>query len=361
MDWGDFFDQFGGPIGQLFHYLETLTFVIPVVEIIKLLIAFAGLAISAYGVWKTWLYAETRIGTRLDEYLNRENDRLDGVREQLRAGLDEQKRPTISTHKIYSNRELNSALRAMKFGSLGRAKKKLHRSIRLSRLKRRLAEGRSKKHAQQIVLANLLQGALLDAEGDHAGALASFESVLKINPNDAEAIQYAGLQYLRLGQPVRALDLFSELLRLAKSTENSLLEFHAYRNLGICYEAPQLKQPGNSNSAFIKAIRAFPNTGRQIDLADVHEKRALANFKIKGNLKQAGNSATDALTVYSSVQRSGGEDAKEANQGLDRIHKLLKLIDDKKRIESPGVQASVETNLETQENSEKDAHTVSSS
>lgn len=328
MDFSDFLQQVEGPLGPLVHYLESLTFVVPVLELVKISIAFIGLAISAYGVWKTWLYADKRIGKRLDEYLSKEDKRLLGVRTEIRRGLNNQDLPSISKHKIFSNKKLTSALRAMRWGSRKKARHRLEKGIVLSRLKRRLASRRVENHNKQIVLNNLLQGALLDADGDHRAALACFEAVLQQDPKDSEALQYAGLQYLRLGQTHRALDLFNELLDLARAQGDKLLEFQSNRNIGICYETDQLSQPGNANIAFRNAIEVFPTEGRRIDLADVHEKRAIANTRIQGNHRQASRSATDALTVYSSVQRAGGVDASEAERGVDRIHLFLSNLDE---------------------------------
>ena len=323
----EFLDQFGSQISQLFLHLSHLIEFVggqTIAVTVGTLAQVTAALIGAYGLWKAWRFAEIRIGQRLIEYLDREEERLNAVRSELYQALRNQDLPVIGKHKIYSNTEMNAALKKFKWARNGNngAREKLKRTSEVTKIKESVAKKKVMIHEQQRALTNLLQGAICDATGDHEQALGHFKAALDVDENDAVALEYAGIQLIKRGEPQLAIEHFKKLEVVARTQKNMLLVAHAYRNIGNAWEAESLEKFGNANNAYISAIKAFPSDGPTFDLGSIHEMRGRANLKL-GNYTQAKESFVDAIAKYSPTIENGGKNSKEAAEGRQRVNKLL--------------------------------------
>ena len=68
-----------------------------------------------------------------------------------------------------------------------------------------LAKHTAEIHARQKAMAHLLLGAIADSRRQHAKALPQFEAALALDGNDSDALEYAGLQLLKMGKSARQL------------------------------------------------------------------------------------------------------------------------------------------------------------
>lgn len=67
------------------------------------------------------------------------------------------------------------------------------------------------------------------AKGNNVGALANFESALKVNPNDVHALFGSALVYQNTGQPERARDFYEQILLLDPPPSDTILVWSGNR------------------------------------------------------------------------------------------------------------------------------------
>lgn len=224
--------------------------------------------------------------------------------------------------KIFTNRELGKALRQVRGRRLVNTEATLLECLARTKERETLALEKASLHERQRAMTHLLLGAIEDSRGDHRAALAHFQSALEIDPHDSEALEYVGLQLLKLGDSGQAAAEFEKLTDIADKRGDKLLQAHAYRDWGLACEAPPNASDYNANSAYRKAVQIFPQNGPPLDIAYIHELRALAYLRMR-NKQQAHQSLTSALTRYSLLELARTRDSKEAAKGVLRMHEAL--------------------------------------
>jgi tetratricopeptide (TPR) repeat protein len=287
-----------------------------------------GLAIAgtSFGAIMAWRNAEERVLERLRGYLLREERRVEQARAAL---LDRFRRPHLGKAadiKIFSNRELDSAFRRLrkeprlfkrKFWT--RAQRELVHVADITKEKAQLARSLERVHQKQNAAAHLLLGAMADARSDHATAWDHFEAALKIDNNDTEALEYAGIQLLKLGNAERALEYFTRLLVLAVTSSDKMLTVRTLRNQANAYERQPRPQLNQARDALRKATAALPENADPVEAAATFE--FLGNVRRRLNVrKRARDSFTEALRRYATQKTP------EAHEGVERMNTAIEEI-----------------------------------
>ena len=315
----DFLDQYAQHIGELLSWLSNPDTSIPVFKLLQGLAAVLGALVSALGFYKAWRYAENKLGRRLTEFLAQEEEKLVLARDAIKAIRGERSAVKHERPKLFSNHELRKALKHVRKRRFASAETILNDAITRTKEREDLARRKTALHEKQRAMAHLLLGAMADARNDHRAALVHFQTALQIDNHDVEALEYVGLQLLKLGDTAQALAEFEKLAEIAEGRGDALLLAHAYRNCGLAHEAQP--QPGyyKANIAYRDAIYAFPQGGPPLDIAYMYELRGGVNIKL-GNRGLANQSLMLALTRYSPLATGRTRDSKEAAEGLQRIH-----------------------------------------
>ncbi|MGD9671553.1 MAG: hypothetical protein AB7U75_21310 [Hyphomicrobiaceae bacterium] len=322
----EFLDQYAEHIGEILSWLSNPDTTIPVIKLLQGLAAIIGALVSALGFYKAWRFAESKLGKRLSEFLEQEHANVVLARKTVRDFRDKRSAVKHARLKIFTNYELRKALRQVRGAKIGGAEAMLLDSLSRTKEREDLARQKAALHQSQRAMAHLLLGAIEDSRSDHRAALAHFQAALEIDEYDVEALEYLGLQLLKLGDSAQALDEFEKLAEIAKKRGNQLLLAHAYRNCGLAYDAPPNSSPFNANIAYKNAIEAFPSDGPPLDIGYIHELRGRVNIKLK-NSGQAHRSLMSALTRYSQIELTRNRDSREAAEGVRRIHAFLADLD----------------------------------
>lgn len=318
----DFFAEYADQIGGFLSWASNPETSIPLVKLLQALAALVGAAISAMGFYKAWRFAERRLGRRLTEFIDQEESRLVEARASARELRSSQSAARSAAPQIFTNSELKEALKQFHRGRFKKAEGHLLESLARTEAREAMAQEKVSLHGRQRATANLLLGAIADHNRDHQKALAHFQAALAFDDRDLEALEYVALQNLKLGNSVQALSQFTSLASSANSAGMKLLEARALLNCGKAHESLPTPSYFNANIAYRDALTAFPQGSPALDVAYVHELRGRANMKLR-NRNQANASLMDALTRYSRLEHTGGVSAKEAKEGVQRIHQAL--------------------------------------
>jgi tetratricopeptide (TPR) repeat protein len=318
----EFFDLYGKHIGELIAWLSKPETNIPAIKLIQATAALLGAIISVLGFYKAWKFAEKRLGKRLDEFLDHEEEKLQEARNAIRA-LREQRSIASNRSRLFSNGELRSALRLVGKRRYGAAKLELTEALSRTQERADLADKKRDLHERQRAMAHMLLGAVADAENDHGTALTHFQSALTINADDLEAREYVGIELLKLGNPVQALDEFSKLAELAERVENKLLQAQALRNCGLALEALPVPARRDAYSSYKDAISLYPPNGSPLELAQIYELCASASLRLTWRRRTYSN-LMHALTSYSAIAYGENNEAKIAREGVERVMAALK-------------------------------------
>jgi tetratricopeptide (TPR) repeat protein len=326
----EFFDLYGKHVGEFIAWLSKPETNVPAIKLIQAFAALLGATVSVLGFYKAWKFAERRLGRRLDEFLEHEEQRLNGTREIVRAIRQEGSVATSTSPKLFSNSELQLALRLIGKRRMSAAKASLNDTLTQSLQRAELATRKCALHERQRAVAHLLLGALADADSDHQAALIHFQSALEIDGEDLEALEYLGFQYLRLGNAPQALSTFQELEKFAEAKGDALLKAKAAYFCGMAIEAAPNPQLQNANQAYARAIANFPQNGPQLELARIHESRGLVAMRL-GFHVLANTQLMHALARYAEYERVHRRGKKPTKQtGTERViealHKLQDMI-----------------------------------
>jgi len=319
----EFFDLYGRHLGELIAWLSKPETSVPAIKLIQAFAALLGATVSVLGFYKAWKYAEKRLGKRLDEFLEQEEQKLNSSRETVRAIREGHSVAASARPKLFSNGELQSALKLIGKRRFSAAKASLVDTLSQTRQRSELADRKSALHSRQRAVTHLLLGALADAESDHQTAMIHFQSALEIDEEDAEALEYIGFQYLRLGNAPQALAAFQGLEELAASKGEALLKAKAAYFCGMAIESLPNPQLLNANQAYARAIASFPQNGPQLELARIHESRGLVAARL-GFHVLANAQLMHALARYAEHERihSRGKKPKEPT-GTERVIEAL--------------------------------------
>ncbi|MFA5956151.1 tetratricopeptide repeat protein [Hyphomicrobium sp.] len=273
--------------------------------------------------------AESRLLNRLRDFLEREEKRLRGARDQLRRTIERPGPARPFEMPFFATGELRSAMRELGWGSyflppqlgyvelqLGEALTKLEKQVDLSKQHQR-------KVSEQLATAHLLKGAMMISRNgsvqnqnftDRAKlieALHHFEAAISASSKDLDALEYASYVHVQLGQFAEADKYIDRLLRLTAKDLKSLQRSRALRSKAwiALYGAPS--RPLRAKNWIDDAIRALPDlTGaEQVEEADLHMFLGDAQQKLNAN-RQARSQWEIARAVYKGV------DSDEAREGL---------------------------------------------
>lgn len=344
----DQFIQYWDTLDGFLTWLFSQETKVPLAKLMQGLAGVITAVVSALGFYKAWLFAEKRLGLRLEEFIKDEEKRLSDARSVLRDAQDTNLVFRRAERRILTNSELRSALRHLSFKRPDAAKFQLEEAITLANNRESLARDKADLHKKQAALAHLLLGALADEKENHTASLSHFRAALEFDENDLDALEYCGMQLLKLGDAALARGYFDKLAEEAGKVNEPLIESRAYFHRGLTYEVEPQSSPTNANSAYIRAIEAYPEHGPVLDIARVHEARGLANLKL-GNVDQAEKSLMLALARYSQINsKNVSKKTSVDSEGLTRIHKFLGELNDLKN--GTSTQARIQINVAEKNN-----------
>ena len=322
----EFFDLYGKHIGELIAWLSKPETSVPAIKLIQAFAALLGATISVLGFYKAWKYAEKRLGKRLDEFLEKQEDQLTSARAKIKEARGERADDHFNVSTLLSKRELKAVLKSLGKTFRVSAKLALNGALERTQERSRLAHKKEELHLKERAIAHLLLGAIADSENDHQAALAQFQSALELDPEDVEALEYVGFQYLRLGNATEALEAFTKLESLARDQQNYLLQAQALKYCGSAYEKLPTPKPKLANNAYGAAIASFPKDGPQVELARIYESRALVSIEL-GFRPQANECLMHALARYAEYERTQKR-RRPDNSGTARILVALKRLEE---------------------------------
>lgn len=322
--WGhamEFLNEYADHIGEFFTWISNPDSTVPVVKLLQAFAAVIGALVTTLGAVKTWKYAESRLGDRLTEFLEREEEQLAIARKAVADLHSHRIARKRDEPVLFSNRELNLALKQLKKRRFSAAETLLTEALKRTQEREEKAQEKASLHGRQKAIAHLLLGTIADNGHKNDEALAHFKAALEIDETDVQALEYSAVQLLKLGHAEQAREEFEKLVTLAQSSGDALVEANALRGIGKTWEHPAPRpSPSNANSAYKEAIAVFPDDGPILDLAYIHELRGLANLQLPNNRPQTSRSLTDALVRYTRLEHGSGRDAKEGAEGVKRIN-----------------------------------------
>lgn len=263
---------------------------------------------AAYGVFIKWRSSGYRLLDRMDEFLGRQEKRLQESRESV-AGLFRCPSPARALDEpTFDSRSVSRSLRKMSWGFGAAAVNDLHGAIVISSNQARLAQKQLEEFKSRQALAHLLLGAkeasrnLQDPEGRRASreaALEHFNSAIEINSGDVDAIEYAGMMLLELANPAGALSRFNELIAL-RQADGGVSLARAYRLQATAFETLPSPANANANAALGNALAVLPPS-EALERALTFEHRGNVRVKL-GFLPAANTCFQNALTIYQSFR-----------------------------------------------------------
>ena len=286
-------------------------------------IAFAALGFL-WGVYIKWRNTGYRMLDRLEEFMEQQEKRVDGTREEL-AGLVQTPGPDIPVNiPVFSSHKLTSKLRKMNWGYGYAAVNNLEEATRVCENQSRLSSDVSNEHKRRKALAHLLLGAraasrdIADIEKRNearATALSHFDKALELDANDTDALEYSGMMLLDLANPAGALERFNKLVSLRQSKGGFGLA-KAYRLQATAYESLPRPMYGNASNALIEAIKYVPQD-MLMERARTHEQHGLVRTELR-RYGVANESLGHAMTIYSQLRKTH-----EGKAGLDRVNAAI--------------------------------------
>lgn len=315
----DFWTQYADQVGDFITWVTSPESQIPVLRLLQGIGGFIGAVVSLIGLVKAYRYAESRMGDRLTEFISREEKGVAQSRKILKAFRDERSAVKPTQNQLFTNFELDKALKLVRRKRFQRVETTLGKSVEDANERAILARSKAVMHDNQRAMAYLLLGAVADRREDHVTALAHFHAALEINPQDPEALEYTSVQQLKIGDAPQALVTSMNLVKVAEACGDRTLAAHAYRNCGMAHERLPVPSYSNANNAYLAALSSFPADAKPYEVAFVHELRGKANMRIQRRGTQAYNSLMAALRLYT---QTGSRDP-EAVRGAARVHEAL--------------------------------------
>jgi Flp pilus assembly protein TadD len=168
----------------------------------------------------------------------------------------------------------------------------------------------------------------LDRSGDHAGAAASFEALLHLNPNDAGAILYLGWAALRQGKPEEAEKRFRRALEVQASTEGrrglaQSLDAQKKPEAAAAYRDYLQLSPGDSEarSRLIHLLVEKKENDAalaELDTLDAGKPPTIESLKLRADLLVAAKKWDDSIAALQKALALAPNDAL-LHGGLGRI------------------------------------------
>jgi tetratricopeptide (TPR) repeat protein len=290
-------------------------------KVLQSLAACVTIAGGGYGIWQAYRFAERRLADRLLEYLRHEDERLKSARTALLSAVTRgvPKRPTVKP--VFSNGQLSLALKQLKWGRTAKAEASLEAALKLTEEKLLTADKFAGIHRHQKAAAHLLLGAIADSKKEHLAALQHFKAALELNPEDVEAIEYAGLQCLYIPDGNTALSYFNDLEQIATARSDDLLYARAKVLQARAYIAFAPAKWRDASGLLNRVVGNFPADMPTIERARIHELHGDIRRE-NGYGPVASQSYVAALALYEQARRHNGA-ASEATNGYDRVRDWL--------------------------------------
>jgi tetratricopeptide (TPR) repeat protein len=290
-------------------------------KVLQSLAACVTISGGVFGIWQAYRFAEGRLARRLLDYLKHEDERLKDARTALLGAVTRgvPQRPAVKP--VFSNGQLSLALKQLKWGRTSKAEASLAAALKLAEEKLVTADKYAGAHRRQKAAAYLLLGAIADSKKDHLSALQHFKSVLEIEPDDVEALEYAGLQCLFIPDANSALVYFNGLLNIATDRNDELLAARAKvlkARANCAFAQPNRKE---ANRLLKEVVTAFPQAMGTIERARLHEFHGDIRREA-GNDGVASQSYVDALALYSQAKRQPKAKI-EASEGYSRVSERI--------------------------------------
>jgi len=168
-----------------------------------------------------------------------------------------------------------------------------------------------------------------DRSGDHVGAAQTFETVLRLDPNDLTANQYLGDLYLRNNRPADAEVKFRRALEIRPDAPEALV------GLARSLDA---QNKAEAADAYRKYLAAIPNDSRararlvhllleqekyddalaELDRAGAGQQPTLESLKLRADIQIAQKHLDDAITTLKQAIALAPSDA-QLHGGLGRL------------------------------------------
>ncbi len=257
---------------------------------------------------------------RLQEFLEQQETRLTDARKNLSSHFRVPSPGQPDDQPAFCSRRLGRTLKKMHWGYGIAGTNDLKGAVQVSANQAKLARLQAEEHQKRQALAHLLLGARAAArtstdpvvrQSARATALVEFDSALKINPEDTEALEYAAMMLLELANPQGALDRLNDLIALRLKEGGHALA-RAYQLQANAFERLPIAQNGNANAALSYALQCMPDD-RVIERAAAHEHQGVVRMKLRF-YPAANRSFQDAMLGYQSRRSTP-----EGEAGLNRV------------------------------------------
>ncbi len=222
---------------------------------------------------------------------------------------------------VFSNGQLSLALKQLKWGRTAKAEASLEAALKLTEEKLLTADKFAGIHRRQKAAAHLLLGAIADSKKDHLEALRQFKAALELNPEDVEAMEYAGLQCLYIPDGNTALSYFNDIEKIGAARSDDLLLARAKVLQARAYIAFAPAKWKDASGLLNKVVGNFPADMPTIERARIHELHGDIRRE-NGYGPVASQSYLAALSLYEQARRHNGATS-EAASGYDRVRDWL--------------------------------------
>ena len=149
---------------------------------------------------------------------------------------------------------------------------------------------------------------------------------MEIDPEDTDALDYAGKQDLKLANPQGALQYFGRLQQAAAAKGDDLLVARSKRFQAEARLSFPMPQYGQANQLLLQIVAAFPTAMTTIERANIHELHGRVR-KNAGNPGVAMTSFQNALVAYSQLHAQQPND-QEAKDGIARVTREIAALND---------------------------------
>ena len=298
----------------------------------KILSVLIPIAPAAYGIYVKWRNSGYRLVDRLDEFLAEQETKVSISRRRLSGLLQSPPIDHTEARTAFQSRALSKALRKMDWGFGTAAPNDLSGAVMLSAKRAEAARKLSKEHEAREALAHLLQGAKAAARqiddpahrcAARSEALEEFDKALKINPRDADALEYSAMMLLELNEPNVAMERIDDLISLRKREADGGNLGRAHRLEALAYE--NMVPPKNipAYRALLRAVMELP-PGSMIDCAVIYEHLAIIAQKL-GYPDAPERHLRKAWDCYHKMR-----DTAEGTKGFHRVSTKLAAIESTK-------------------------------
>jgi tetratricopeptide (TPR) repeat protein len=233
----------------------------------KILSVLIPLIPEAYGVYIKWRNSGYRLVDRLEEFLTDQELKISTSRSELANLLQ---RPPIDHDEMrtaFDEKAVRKIVRKMEWGFGTAAPNDLVGAVTISGKRAALARKQAKEHEERQALAHLLLGAKAAARqtddptrrnAARSEALEAFDRALRINPRDADALEYSIMMLLELNEPSVALERLKTLISLRNKEGEGTGLGRAHRLEAMVYENLSPPKNGLAYGALRRAVNELP-------------------------------------------------------------------------------------------------------